>query len=147
VLGIEAEISEIEAQRGISFAKDEGLRFTHRDALFPLFEQQVAKWTWTDLDQAFGAAGCCYGPYQTMLDAAHDPVLVTKNPMFNTTDNPSGEIYPASGAFATLPQMERQPAQSAPTLGADTDTILARLLGLDQEHLDELKSQGLVATS
>ncbi len=147
VLDMGAEVAAIEAERAVSFAKDEGLRFTHRDALFPLVERQVAKWRWADLDHAFGAAGCCYGLYQSMLDAAHDPVLVNENPIFNETENPSGECYPAAGAFATLPQMERQPALPAPRLGADSEAILSSLLGLAPEQFDDLKSKGLVAQS
>jgi 2-methylfumaryl-CoA isomerase len=147
VLEIDAEIAELEADRCVSFAKDEGLRFTHRDALFPLIETQVAKWDWAELDQAFGAAGCCYGPYQTMVEAAHDPVLVTENPIFNATSNPSGETYPAAGAFATLPQMERRAAQPAPTLGRDSETILSTLLGFAPEQINDLKTKGLVAST
>ncbi len=147
VLAIEPEVSAIEVQRGVSFAKDEGQRFRHRDVLFPLIEAQVVKWTWADLDQAFGAEGCCYGPYQTMLEAARDPALVTENPVFNETNNPSGISYPAAGAFATLPQMKRQPAKPAPILGEDSDQFLATLLGLSPDQIIELKSKGLVASS
>ena len=41
-LGLGAGVAAIEAARGVSFAKDDGLRFTHRDALYPLFEQAIA---------------------------------------------------------------------------------------------------------
>jgi 2-methylfumaryl-CoA isomerase len=145
VLGIEAEIAALETKHGVSFAKDEGLRFTHRSDIFPLVEGKVRTWGWTDLDAAFAAAGCCYGPYQTMLEAARDPRLVTENPMFETADNPSGERYPAAGAFATIPQMQRQPVRPAPSLGADSDAVLAQLLNLSPEALQALKAQGLLS--
>ena len=38
-LGLGEAIAAVEAARGVSFAKDDGLRFTHRDALYPLFER------------------------------------------------------------------------------------------------------------
>ena len=145
VLGIEAEIADLEARLGLSFAQDEGLRFRHRDELFALVEAKVSKRAWVELDQAFGAAGCCYGQYQTMLEAAHDPVLVTDNPMFNSTTNPSGERYPAAGSFATIPQMERMPAQPAPQLGANSDSILTDVLDQSPAQIADLKCQGLIA--
>jgi 2-methylfumaryl-CoA isomerase len=146
VLGIEAEVAAIEAERGISFAKDEGLRFTHRDTLFPLVEAKVRARNWTELDAAMAAAGCCYGPYQTMAEAAHGPALVTQNPVFGHCTNPSGFEYPAAGAFATIPQQQRQLPRPAPHLGADSEAVLTRILGLASNQLDSLKSQGLIAT-
>ncbi|MGL5839835.1 MAG: CoA transferase [Sphingorhabdus sp.] len=145
VLGIEAEIAAIEGERGVRFAKDEGLRFAHRDALFPLVEAKVKARNWAELDAAMAAAGCCYGAYQTMAEAARDPALVRENPVFGRAENPSGFDYPAPGAFATIPQQQRQPPQPAPHLGADSDDILTNLLGLSAAELDTLKSQGLIA--
>ncbi|MEQ1548652.1 MAG: CoA transferase [Chakrabartia sp.] len=147
VLGIAAEVAKIESTCGVSFAKDEGLRFTHRDMLFPLVESEVQKWNYADLKAAFDTAGCCYGPYQSMKDAAHDPALVGNNPMFNIADNPSGLRYPAAGALATIPQYERSPAQSAPLLGAHTDEILETVLGLSTGAIAALHDKGLISQS
>ncbi|MGL1549026.1 hypothetical protein ACSTJL_23715, partial [Vibrio parahaemolyticus] len=36
-LGLGEAVAAVEAARGVSFAQDDGLRYTHRDALFPLF--------------------------------------------------------------------------------------------------------------
>jgi 2-methylfumaryl-CoA isomerase len=144
VLDIQSEIATIEQQHSISFSIDEGLRFEHRDALFQLVESKVKHWNYPDLDKAFVAAGCCFGPYQTMAEAAVDPTLVTHNPVFNVTTNPSGLTYPAAGAMATLPQFDRLPATPAPLLGADSDHILSRILGLSAIEIASFKSQGLV---
>jgi 2-methylfumaryl-CoA isomerase len=131
VLDIADGVAAIETRAGVSFARDEGLRFTHRAALFALVEAAVADWDWGALDTALGAAGACYGPYQTMLDAAHDPRLVADNPVFALTDNPSGERYPAAGSFATLPGMARGTPGQAPILGQDSHAVLRRFLGAD----------------
>jgi 2-methylfumaryl-CoA isomerase len=40
-LGLEAAVTSIETARGVNFAKDDGLRFAHRDALYPLFEAAI----------------------------------------------------------------------------------------------------------
>ncbi len=147
VLGITTEVAMIESKCGVSFAKDEGLRFTHRDMLFPLVEGNVKEWNYADLKVAFDAAGCCYGPYQSMKEAAHDPALVGNNPMFNIADNPSGLRYPAAGALATIPQYKRSPAKSAPLLGAHTDEILETVLGLSTGAIAALHDKGLISQS
>jgi 2-methylfumaryl-CoA isomerase len=146
VLGIGVEITAIEAKHAVSLAKDEGLRFTHRSEIYPLVEAKVRQWNWAELDAAFAAAGCCYGPYQTMVEAAHDPRLVTENPIFETTENPSGARYPAAGAFATIPQMQRSPVRPAPRLGADSEAVLAELLNLTNNQIQDLVNQGLIAS-
>jgi 2-methylfumaryl-CoA isomerase len=144
VLGIADEVAAIEMERGVLLAKDEGLRFTHRDALFPLVETKVALWNYTDLRTALDEVGGCYGAYQTMKDAANDPVLVGNNPMFGTAANPSGLLYPAAGSLATIPQLDRAPPQSAPRLGAHSDEILERVLGLSSGQIAALHDKGLV---
>jgi 2-methylfumaryl-CoA isomerase len=144
VLGIAGEIAAIEAQRGVSLAKDEGLRFTHRDVLFPLVEAQVVLWNYADLKAALDAVGGCYGAYQTMKDAARDPVLVGNNPMFSMAANPSGLSYPAAGSLASIPQLDRAPPQSAPKLGAHSNEILERVLGLSSGQIAVLHDKGLV---
>jgi 2-methylfumaryl-CoA isomerase len=145
VLDIAAEVSAIEAARGVSFASDEGLRFEHRDAIFPLVEARVAIRKYTELKAAFDANGCCYGPYQTMQQAANDPALVDNNPIFTFQSNPSGERYPAAGAMASIPQFERQPAVAAPMLGRHTDEILESVLGLPIASIAALHDKGLIA--
>jgi 2-methylfumaryl-CoA isomerase len=145
VLDIASEVTAIEATRGVSFATDEGVRFEHRDALFPLVEAKVAGWAYADLAAAFDAVGGCYGPYQTMADAAVDPVLVGGNPIFGRTANPSGFDYPAAGAFATVPQMERGDPRPAPLLGADSEAVLSERLGLDSGAIAALIDKGVVA--
>src|SRR3546814_19992358 len=40
-LGLNEAIAAVEAARGVSFGTDDGLRFNHRDALYPLFERAI----------------------------------------------------------------------------------------------------------
>src|SRR3546814_15337798 len=125
-LGIGDAVVAIEASRGVSFATDDGLRFAHRDALYPLFEAAIAKRDHSDLASAFDAGGIVHSPYRTMHDAVQDPALVSDNPTFGQADNPSGFAYPAAGAFATFPQADRQPPRPAPRTGPQTGEILTR---------------------
>lgn len=146
VLGIKAEIEAIEQARGVSFDKDEGIRFEHSDVLFSLVEQKVAAWDYADLKTALDAVGGCYGPYQTMLEAAHDPALVANNPIFGAASNPSGAVYPAAGSFATLPGLDRAPPAPAPYLGQHSEEVLAERLGLSSGQIGALIDAGTVGT-
>lgn len=137
-------IAAIEAARGVSFATDDGLRFTHRDALYPLFERAIAARRHADLAAAFDAGGIVHSPYRTMLDAVQDPALVADNAIFGQADNPSGFTYPAAGAFATLPQDARQPPRPAPRNGEHSEEILMDRLSLPSGELARLIDAGIV---
>lgn len=145
VLGIAPEVAAIEAARGVSFAKDEGVRFVHRDALFALVEAKIAARDHAELAAALDTAGGCHGAYRTMLDAARDPALVGSNPIFGESANPSGARYPAAGSFATIPQMARGAPQPAPRLGEHSEAILTERLGLSSGAIAALIDKGLVA--
>ncbi|WP_332816973.1 CoA transferase [Sphingopyxis sp.] len=137
-------IAAIEATRGISFASDDGLRFTHRDALYPLFECAIGAHTHADLAAAFDAGGIVHSPYRTMYDAVQDPALVADNPIFGAADNPSGFTYPAAGAFATLPRHDRQPPRAAPRNGQHSEEILSGRLSLSSGEIARLVDAGIV---
>lgn len=143
-LKLEDAIAAIEAERGVSFAKDDGLRFTHRDALYPLFGAAIAARPHADLAVAFDAVGIVHSAYRTMLDAVNDPALVANNPVFGAAANPSGFDYPAAGSFATVPQMERLAPQSAPTNGGNSEEILSERLGLSSGQIAALIDAGTV---
>ena len=141
-------VAAIEAARGVSFAKDDGLRFDHRDALYPLFERAIAARDHEDLAAAFDAGGIVHSPYRTMLDAANDPALVADNPIFGPirggAANPSGFAYPAAGAFATIPQADRQPPAPAPRNGQHSEEVLAERLSLPSGEIARLIDAGIV---
>lgn len=143
-LGLGDAIAAVEAARGVTFATDDGLRFTHRDALYPLFEGAIANRNHADLAAAFDAGGIVHSPYRTMLDAVQDPALVADNLIFGTAENPSGFAYPAAGAFATLPQDARQSPRPAPRNGQHSEEILADRLSLSSGELARLIDAGIV---
>lgn len=144
-LGIGEAVAAIQAEQGVSFARDEGVRYQHRDRLVPLVEQAVAQRSMSDLAAAFDPLGVCWGPYRSMREAADDPDLVRANPIFAEVEQPSGTRYPIPGAPATIPQAERLPPARAPRLGEHTDEILAEVLGLGAGAVAKLHDSGIVA--
>lgn len=145
VLGVAALVAEVEAELGVSFATDEGVRYAHRDRLLPLFDAAFAGKDLADLVPAFEADGVCWAPYQPLDKALADPRLFAGNPIFSEFVHPSGERYPAPGAAATIPQDARAPARPAPRLGQHTDEVLAEVLGLSAGEIARLHDRGVVA--
>jgi 2-methylfumaryl-CoA isomerase len=145
VLGLSPAITALEAELGLSFATDEGLRFTHRARLYPLFEQAFAARTAAELAPAFDAGGVTWGAYQPLESALGDTRLYKDNPAFETVRHPSGLSYAAPGAMATIPQAERGPVKAAPKLGQHTDEVLAEVLGMGGTEIARLHDAGVVA--
>lgn len=145
-LGLGEAVAAVEVATGADFTADEGARFTHRALLFPLFEAAMAAQTLVALGPRLDAAGVTWGPYQTLAEAVHgDARLFTANPQFQTITHKSGLTYPAAGPAATLAGEPRGAVRPAPQLGADTDVVLAEVLGLASGAIGRLHDEGLVA--
>ena len=146
-LGLKQAVAALEAERKVSFAKDDGLRFTHRDALFPLFDQAIGARKHAELAAALDAGGVVHSAYRTMFDTANDRELVAENPIFGAAENPSGLSYPAAGAFATVPQLDRQAPRPAPRNGQHSEEVLAARLSLPAGEIARLIDAGIVGVA
>lgn len=145
-LNLGDSVSRLEAERGVSFATDDGLRFVHRDALMPLFCTAITSRTYKDLVTALDDGGIVHSAYRTMQEAVNDPSLVADNPIFGQAPNPSGLRYPAAGSFATIPQVERSSPRPAPRNGQHSEQVLAERLRLDSGTISRLIDGGIVGT-
>ena len=147
-LQLKDNISAIEATLKVSFARDEGLRYTHRDALFPLFERAMAALPLAEIKTRFEQQAVCWGPYLTLSAAlAQDPRLSLARPLFNTLQHPSGHSYPAPGAAASFEGSTRVGLVRAPHLGEHTDQVLAEVLSLSPTEIGALHDAGIVASA
>ena len=143
-----AEVSAIEARLGLSFAKSDHYRFTHRDELFALFQTAADTVDYAELADRLAAAGATFERYRTAHEAATDPQLVGDNPLFGPSPaNPSGFIYPAPGPFANMPAHARGAPQPAPYLGEHSEEVLAERLGMASGAIAKLVDAGIVARS
>lgn len=145
-LGLLEKIAAIEADLGISFAKDEGIRFLHRARLFPLFEQAIASRTLAELGPAFDAGGVTWGRYQTLHEAVTaDPRLFTGNPQFQTVAQQSSVDYPTAGPACRVEGDGRGSPGVTPRLGQHTEEVLADVLSLGAGEIGRLFDEGIVA--
>ncbi len=145
ILDIADAIARLEAELGISFSKDEGLRFQHRDRLYPIFTAAFAGKTSAELIPAFERASVCWGPYQSLHQAVgHDRALSAANPLLTDVEHPGGRSL-TPGAAAILPGEARARPTAAPVLGHDTEDVLATVLGLSGAEIGRLHDAGLVA--
>lgn len=147
-LGIAGAIAAVEAERSVSFARDEGIRFEHRDAINPIVEKAVAGLPFAALKSAFDANDVCWAPYRTLRQAvAEDRPLVADNPLFSHVRHPSGRSYPTPGYAATMTGTPRADAVAAPVLGANTEEVLAEVLGCGSGEIAALHDRGIVASA
>ncbi|MBB6123352.1 CoA transferase [Sphingobium subterraneum] len=145
-LGIGAAVAAIEQELGVSFDHDAGMRFVHRDRLFPLVEAAVRLRKLPDLPALFNPAGVCWGPYQTLGEAlAGDPRFGPGNPVLHPVDHASGYRYLTPGAAGSLTGRARGVPTRAPMLGEHTDEVLADILGLSASEIGALHDHGVVA--
>jgi 2-methylfumaryl-CoA isomerase len=141
-------MAELEKVLQVSFAEDEGVRFMHRDMLFPIFERAIGACTLAELQSRFDPNGVCWGPYRTLSRGlAEDPHLSLDRPLFNLLTHPSGHRYPAPGAAATLGGTPRGPVIRAPHLGEHTDQVLAEVLSMSSAQIGALHDAGIVASA
>ncbi len=145
-LALGEAVAALERELAVSFAQDDGLRFEHRDRLFPLIEAAVEQRPLAELAAAFDQRDVCWGPYRTVHQAlASDPRLSAANPIFAALDHPSGQRYLTPGAAASFMGGERGTPVPAPRLGEHTDEVLANVLGLPDHEIARLHDAGLVA--
>jgi len=145
-LELQAPVAAIEGRHGVSFTGDEGQRFIHREALFPLFERAIGALPMAELRRRFESNAVLWSPYQTLGTALErDARLSLDSALFTLLEHPSGLNYPAPGAAASFSDAQRQPAVRAPHLGEHTDEVLEQVLGLSPARLRALHDAGLIA--
>lgn len=144
-LGIEAGVASLEAELGVSFAQDEGLRYEHRDRLGVLVEYAASTSSAAHLTARLDEAGACWGPYRTLSEAvAKEKPFLPEGELFTDVDHVSGHTYPTPGYPATFRGLQRQKPLRAPKLGEHTEEVLAGVLALPSHEIAALHDSGVV---
>lgn len=147
-LELKEPVAAIESALGVSFTANEGERFTHREALFPLFEKAIGALSLADVRRIFDSNSVLWSPYQTLTEAIeNDPRLSLSAPLFSMLEQPSGLSYPVPGAAASFSGDARQSAVRAPRLGEHTDQVLSEVLSFTSARIGELHDAGVIAAA
>lgn len=145
VIGVAEEIGRLETELGVDLAKDDGLRFRHRDAINAIITPGVAKFSLEVLKQRFDGTRVCWSPYLTVGEAMEQKGMFGDSALFSPVTHTSGLTYPTPGAAADFVDSVRQSPRRAPRLGENTEEVLAELLGLPDGDIAKLHDKGIVA--
>ena len=144
-LAMQDAIAALSAQTGLDLA-DEGNRYRARDAITALFAPWFAARDLATIAPMFDAAKLTWAPFRSFAGAVQqDPDLSPDNPMFADLMQPGIGRYPVPGSAVTSSAFDRLPPQPAPVLGADSEAILADILGLSAGQIGALMDKGIVA--
>ena len=128
--------------------KGEGDRWHARAGITGLLRPWFAARPYAEVARLFDAAGLTWAPYRSFAGAvAEDPDLSEENPMFTRLDQPGIGSYLAPGSPVRSSLHPGAPARPAPRLGADTEAVLADVLGLGSGQIGALVDQGIVAAA
>jgi 2-methylfumaryl-CoA isomerase len=121
---------------------DEGGRYAAREAIGAVLAPWFAAQTLAEVRAALDAAGVLWGVYQDFGQMVReDPRCSPANPLFAEVEQPGvGRVLaPAS------PLQPALPPRPAPRLGADTDAVLAEVLGLPSDRIAAYREAGILA--
>lgn len=143
--GTQDAIAALEARIGESLA-EEGARFRHRAAITAILAPFFAARTVADFGALFDRSGVTWSEFRSFARAVReDPDLSTQNPMFSVLHQPGIGSYPVPGTPFAFSAEPREAPSPAPTLGADTEEVLAEVAGLDGAEIARLYDRGIVA--
>ena len=95
--------------------------------------------------EMFDPIGLPCGPLNTIPQAASMPQVAAREMLVDVPHPRAGSLRVAN----TPVKLSRTPGGingPAPDMGADTVEVLSRLLGLSEEHIEALKTQGVAVT-
>ncbi|AUW58165.1 carnitine dehydratase [Sphingobium sp. SCG-1] len=144
-LAITDKVMALESALGLSFAKDEGLRFDHREALNAIVGAAIAERPLAALAEAFEDNGVTWAPYRSLSEGLRQDPRIGENPISSMVDHLTGTRYPTPGAAGTIPQRPRVEPTRAPHLGEHSEQILADVMGLSTAQIGLLVQDGIVS--
>ena len=130
------------AVRQRRFARNDA-RVRNRETLVPLLAQTIKKRERDDWITSLEAAGVPCGPINTIDQVFDDPQVRHRGMKFEMPHRLAGSVPLVASPMrlsATPVEYHRPP----PTLGQDTDSVLAQVLGMDLTAIAALRTQGII---
>jgi 2-methylfumaryl-CoA isomerase len=129
-LGMTDAIAALQARLGTDLA-EEGNRWRARADITALFAPWFAARRLAEIAPLLDAASLTWSVFRSFAGAVvNDPDLTTDNPMFTMLTQAGVGTYPVPGSPVASSAHDRVPPRPAPTLGQDSEAILADVLGL-----------------
>ena len=142
--GTEAALAALAWRLGVDLDQ-EGARFQHRQAITDVLAPFFAERTIDAVAPPLEARKVTWSRYRTFREAIEqDPDCSTANPMFSMLDHPGIGSYLTPGNPIAFSGVDRIPPTRAPSLGEDTDEILAEI-GYGAGEVARLHDDGIVA--
>jgi 2-methylfumaryl-CoA isomerase len=143
--GIAEAVAATQQRLGLDF-DDEAQRYEGRDAIAELVEPWFAARGTAEVERELQAHKVCWGRYKTVGELlASDKRVGTENPVFERSLTPGMGEHLVAGSPVRAPALARSPTRPAPTIGSDTDEVLAEVLGLDGAAIGRLHDAAIVA--
>lgn len=129
VTGLAETFAGLEKLLGADFGKDSD-RYQHREVIAALLDPWFAARGVDEIAAAFAGTSVLWERYRTFAELAADPDL-PRNPLVRLIDQPG--VGPVLATGTPLAQPGVGEVRPAPTLGADTGTVLGELLATQGE--------------
>ena len=142
--GTKDGMAALATQLGVDLRK-EGERYVHRHAITAVLQPWFDTTPYEAAAKALSEASCTWSRYRTFRQTLdEDPDCSTDNPMFSMLDHPGIGPYLTPGNPIAFSDVERIPPTRAPSLGENTDEILAEI-GFTDGEVARLHDEGVVA--
>ncbi|CAN5201766.1 2-methylfumaryl-CoA isomerase [soil metagenome] len=142
--GTKDAFAELASQLGVDLRK-EGERYVHRHAITAVLKPWFDTTAFDQAARALSDASCTWSRYRSFRQTLdEDPDCSIDNPMFSMLDHPGIGPYLTPGNPIAFSDVDRIPPTRAPSLGEDTDEILAES-GFSDGEVAKLHDEGVVA--
>ncbi len=142
--GTQAEMEALAARLGADLRK-EGARYEHRHAITAVLKPFFDTHSLEEIGPDFTRRSVTWAPYRSFREAIEqDPDCSTDNPMFSRLDHPGIGAYLTPGNPIAFSDVERIAPVRAPSLGENTDEILADI-GYSDGEVARLHDAKIVA--
>jgi len=144
VTGTKAAFDDLAAALGVDLGK-EGERFKARDQITAILKAFFDTHGVQDFAKSFNDTGVTWSLYRSFKEVVEqDPDCSTENPIFSLLEHPGIGTYLTPGNPISFAGVERIAPVRAPSLGENTDEILAEI-GYDDGEIGKLHDAGVIA--
>ncbi len=145
VTGTAEEMATLAARLGADLGL-EGERFLARKDIAAAMAPWFAARRLDEVAVALDAAGVTWSVFRSFGQAvAEDPDVSIQNPLFSMVDQPGIGAVLTPGSPFSMTGADRVRPAPAPDLGADTEAVLADVMGLSSGEIGRLFDAGVVA--